>query len=443
MLDHAFNKVDKSPLSGSGMQKGESKGHCYCKFLEAGIARAGEQCLLSVLAKCLARTLGLSLFCKQVATDTPRLQQPGVRASHLARPPRHSLSRRAQHSGPIHDPGVPSARPPSAPRRHPSSISPTASPVSALTAFWDACISSSTTPHIARAAALLVSHEHQDVQELFQLLSECVREENARVGREGARDHGFAGVTAAAPADDDAQVGVLSPFGGLTATRRACLHCGYTAATATLRLIPCNSRSRAPAGAGAGWCSSRDEARQARDEAMRERDELLAARGDEEDTKPAIDTTREGTLEAGPEIVRSLSVHDKPDPDLWPKSESMDDFAVHALHGTGDALKSVRIERVSGDVCTRESMLGRPPAVLALHMNRSVHTALRVAFPELLDLAPYTTDGMLSLDPTAALSDAAAHRGARRGRDRHRTVYLRPYIWLISQARCWLMPNRE
>ncbi|KAJ7246797.1 hypothetical protein B0H12DRAFT_754118 [Mycena haematopus] len=56
-------------------------------------------------------------------------------------------------------------------------------------------------------------------------------------------------------------------------------------------------------------------------------------------------------------------------------------------------------------------MLGRPPAVLALHLNRSVHTGLRVAkngarvaFPELLDLAPYTTSGVLNLDPTAALS---------------------------------------
>ncbi|KAJ7196976.1 hypothetical protein GGX14DRAFT_671445 [Mycena pura] len=76
---------------------------------------------------------------------------------------------------------------------------------------------------------------------------------------------------------------------------------------------------------------ARDEAVRERDEAMRERDELLAARGDEEDTKPAIDTTREGTLEAGPEIVRSLSLRvvrkpadltatQKPDPDLWPNT---------------------------------------------------------------------------------------------------------------------------
>ncbi|KAJ7442787.1 hypothetical protein B0H11DRAFT_489669 [Mycena galericulata] len=60
-------------------------------------------------------------------------------------------------------------------------------------------------------------------------------------------------------------------------------------------------------------------------------------------------------------------------------------------------------------------MLGRPSAILALHINRSVHTGLRVAkngtrvaFPELLDLAPYTTGGVLNLEPTAALSGSGA-----------------------------------
>ncbi|KAJ7204382.1 hypothetical protein GGX14DRAFT_569497 [Mycena pura] len=90
-------------------------------------------------------------------------------------------------------------------RHHPSVCLPSPPPPlpSLLTAFWDAHASSSTTPHSARAAALLASH---DAQELF---SECMHEENARVGS-GA--------------------GVLNLFDSLTATRGACLHCGYTAA---------------------------------------------------------------------------------------------------------------------------------------------------------------------------------------------------------------------
>ncbi|KAJ7202523.1 hypothetical protein GGX14DRAFT_570629 [Mycena pura] len=126
---------------------------------------------------------------------------------------------------------VPSAQPPlkrpSAPRLHPSAhppSPPTASPASPLTAFRGAPASSSTTPHIARAAALLASHGHPDAQELFQLISECVREDNvnARVGRAGVRDGGSAGVTAAA-VGDDALAGVPSPFDGLR--RRAARVC--------------------------------------------------------------------------------------------------------------------------------------------------------------------------------------------------------------------------
>ncbi|KAJ7215546.1 hypothetical protein GGX14DRAFT_562756 [Mycena pura] len=50
----------------------------------------------------------------------------------------------------------------------------------------------------ARAAALLASHKHQDLQEL--LFSECVREENARVGREGTQDRAARACTAGTPA---------------------------------------------------------------------------------------------------------------------------------------------------------------------------------------------------------------------------------------------------
>jgi ubiquitin carboxyl-terminal hydrolase 1 len=92
--------------------------------------------------------------------------------------------------------------------------------------------------------------------------------------------------------------------------------------------------------------------------------------------------------------------------------------------------RKLKIEQVAGGVCTQQSMLGRVsscfrfvihprrpdkhtqlPAVLALHLNRSMHTGFgaskntsRVAFPELLDLTPYTTNRVLSLDPAGALS---------------------------------------
>jgi len=59
-----------------------------------------------------------------------------------------------------------------------------------------------------------------------------------------------------------------------------------------------------------------------------------------------------------------------------------------------------------------ESMLHvQPPPVLALHLNRSVHfgayatkNSARVHFPEMLDLTPFTTSGMLSTSPSFPLS---------------------------------------
>jgi hypothetical protein len=53
----------------------------------------------------------------------------------------------------------------------------------------------------------------------------------------------------------------------------------------------------------------------------------------------------------------------------------------------------------------------QPPPVLALHLNRSVHfgayatkNSARVHFPEVLDLTPFTTSGMLSTSPSFPLS---------------------------------------
>ncbi|KAJ7681862.1 hypothetical protein DFH06DRAFT_1387709 [Mycena polygramma] len=73
------------------------------------------------------------------------------------------------------------------PRSAAAAPSPAAS---ALSAFWNAASpssfsSASSNNNSLKAAALLASHEHQDAQELFQLISECVREESAHVGRGG------------------------------------------------------------------------------------------------------------------------------------------------------------------------------------------------------------------------------------------------------------------
>jgi ubiquitin carboxyl-terminal hydrolase 1 len=117
---------------------------------------------------------------------------------------------------------------------------------------------------------LFNSREHQDAQELFQLVSECIKNEMGAVDKEGLRDRGIAGVLdfghrgsgstskgsfpnfglgsqtkSFAHSDneqrmlDDARSWSLgnssslitkSVFDGLTANRRSCVKCGYTEA---------------------------------------------------------------------------------------------------------------------------------------------------------------------------------------------------------------------
>ncbi|KAI0310903.1 hypothetical protein OF83DRAFT_1178094, partial [Amylostereum chailletii] len=77
---------------------------------------------------------------------------------------------------------------------------------------------------------LFSSREHQDAQELFQLVTELLKREALATDREGARDRGFGGLhshTLPGIAGQDVGKGV---FDGLTANRRSCVECGYTEA---------------------------------------------------------------------------------------------------------------------------------------------------------------------------------------------------------------------
>ena len=86
------------------------------------------------------------------------------------------------------------------------------------------------------SSSLFNSREHQDAQELFQLVSECIKNEMAAVDRESQRDRGIAAVldfkTKDSEKEDDEDLALASKsvFDGLTANRRSCVVCGYTEA---------------------------------------------------------------------------------------------------------------------------------------------------------------------------------------------------------------------
>lgn len=96
---------------------------------------------------------------------------------------------------------------------------------------------------------LFSSREHQDAQELFQVLIEAVKAEAAELDRETGRDFGLGAALSststspqpnghgstngsAASKDREGEISHItkSVFDGLTANRRSCVECGYTEA---------------------------------------------------------------------------------------------------------------------------------------------------------------------------------------------------------------------
>lgn len=80
-----------------------------------------------------------------------------------------------------------------------------------------------------RTNPLLCSREHQDAQELFQLLSECIKREATTVDKEALRDRGLGAISKTSGSSSHKNMG-STVFDGLTANRRSCVVCGYTEA---------------------------------------------------------------------------------------------------------------------------------------------------------------------------------------------------------------------
>lgn len=87
-------------------------------------------------------------------------------------------------------------------------------------------------------STLFASREHQDAQELFQLVSESIKNESKAVDEELSRDRGLGGLSRAPSEEPESVVPAVGRekdagkgvFDGLTANRRSCVECGYTEA---------------------------------------------------------------------------------------------------------------------------------------------------------------------------------------------------------------------
>ncbi|KII94694.1 hypothetical protein PLICRDRAFT_188544 [Plicaturopsis crispa FD-325 SS-3] len=248
--------------------------------------------------------------------------------------------------------------------------------------------------------SLFSSREHQDAQELFQLLSECIKDEAIAIEKEGYRDRGLGGL-----AQISRQVSRdtgKSVFDGLTANRRSCVECGYTEAVMHFPFdswqlaVPRLSSSCSLEECLAEYthlevltdcicrkCSMLATHRRLADEAQRLSEAALA------------DGTSTSKKRRARE-ARRLEARVK---------EALDQGRIE------DELKGIKMEKVFSAASTKQAMIARPPPVLALHINRSISYGqyasknnIRVVFPEVLDLTPFTTSGNLSTTPSLPIS---------------------------------------
>ncbi|KAJ3913682.1 hypothetical protein F5877DRAFT_22228, partial [Lentinula edodes] len=249
-----------------------------------------------------------------------------------------------------------------------------------------------------RANSLFNSREHQDAQELFQLLSECIKSEISAIDKESARDRGLGGLSQ----EVETKIG-KSVFDGLTANRRSCVVCGYT--EAVMHFPFDNWQLTVPR--MASTCLLED--------CLSEYTRLEILK-DCICRKCSMTATHRRLMQE----AKALSQVENPSASKKRRLKDVKKMAAKVKSALDegrieDEIKDVRMEKVIS-LSTKQAMIARPPPVLVLHLNRSMHFThyatknnIRVIFPEVLDLTQYTTSGNLSTIPTSSLSTPPPH----------------------------------
>ncbi|KAF8312666.1 cysteine proteinase, partial [Clavulina sp. PMI_390] len=253
---------------------------------------------------------------------------------------------------------------------------------------------------------LFSSREHQDAQELFQLLSSLIKDEATAVDKDAEQAFVGLGIALSHVKGKLDEVG-KGMFDGLTANRRSCVVCGYTEAVMHFGFD--NVQLSLPF---AGKVSLEDVLHEMTKievltDCMCRKCSLVATERRLEEEIQRL--TSEEPSSADTPVSQSRKKRIKETKKLQSR--------VAALIKEGrieEDVKGLKIERTLSRASTKQVMLARAPPVLVLHLNRSSfwgHSASKnttaVVYPELLDLTPFTTSGQLSTSPSAPISSTA------------------------------------
>ncbi|KIO25232.1 hypothetical protein M407DRAFT_25454 [Tulasnella calospora MUT 4182] len=249
---------------------------------------------------------------------------------------------------------------------------------------------------------LFSSREHQDAQELFQLVSSCLQEEAIDVDAEVARDHGLAEVHRDDADHPRKDVGSKNVFEGLTANRRSCVQCGYTEAVMHFSFdnvtlpIPRASQCKLED------CLAEYTRMETLDDCVCRKCSMLA-------TLSELKEEADHLAEHAAAKKSSQGRQRKAD-----RARALQQAVQAALDNNRieQDIPGVELKKVTSSCSTKQAMIARPPPVLVLHLNRSAYygyghaskNSCAVMFPEILDLTPYTTSGALSTIPSSPIS---------------------------------------
>ncbi|KAF4619749.1 hypothetical protein D9613_004839 [Agrocybe pediades] len=301
-------------------------------------------------------------------------------------------------------------------------------------------ILSNGKPSASRSSSLFNSREHQDAQELFQLISECIKDEMTAVDRESLRDRGIACVLDLAKPSAKAEHEELleaknnkSVFDGLTANRRSCVVCGYTEAVmhfgfdnwqlavprlaTSCRLEDCledYTRLEILKDCICRKCSMLATHKRL----LQELNTLREAVEPSNNYVVSDPSSRESILASSSSMPSSSPTKSKPSASKKKRYKEVKKMEQRIREVISEGrieeealVEGIRLEKTISPASTKQAMIARPPPVLALHLNRSVHygqfaakNTIRVYFPEVLDLTPFTTSGSLSTVPTSSIS---------------------------------------
>ncbi|KDQ15414.1 hypothetical protein BOTBODRAFT_31743 [Botryobasidium botryosum FD-172 SS1] len=261
---------------------------------------------------------------------------------------------------------------------------------------------SAPRPGTGSRSLLFSSREHQDAQELFQLLSSLIKDEAVEVAKESKRDRGL--IVYESEEEDGNDDAGKSPFEGLTANRRSCVECGYT--EAVMHFAFDNIQLPVPRMASCllEECLAEYTRLETLTDCICRKCSLLAThhRLKAERDRLSASVARGSASSSKKKRAREARKYEE---------------RVHTALDQGrieDDIRGVTIDKVVSRCSTKQAMIARPPPILALHLNRSMYhgyagkNPCRVVFPEYLDLTPFTTSGRLSTSPSAPISSPSS-----------------------------------